>query len=994
MMKKCSRVAFFTAGATLFAPVGVVSLHSQVAQISPVTHTVTVDEGTSMSVAASPDGTQLAIDLQGSIWLLPIGGGQARRLTDSLNDARQPAWSPNGDAIVFQGYRDGQYDIWLVSPADGTLSNLTPDPFDDREPAWSHDGSRVAFSSDRALEGSYDIWILEIRTRQLTRATDNASDEFMPSWSPDDTEIAFATEQSDSRSISVVSLADGSERNLAAPAEGMDVDAPSWGPSGELIYHSLADGESRLMLNGESLTRGENVFPFRVSWLSPTEFLYTADGKIRRRSLADAGPATVEFAARFEVTEPNYSPRVREFGTADPRQVLGIMRPQISPDGETVVFAALGDIWLMSLGEAPVRLTDDRHLDTEPAWSPDGDMIVYASDRAGGFLNLWVRDLRNGEDRQITHLETSAMAPTWSPDGQSIAFLNVDGAWRRANVSVLDVETGVVTRIHETMFGPGTPTWSPDSKFVGFAALVPYSTRFREGLNQILMISVAPDSPQQKWITPLTQQSIDSRAGAGPVWSPDGSRIALIYGGRLAVVPVSSEGDVLGPPTFLTTEIAHLPSWTADSRYILYQSMDRLRLHDLIEGTTSDVPIDLTYSRQVPDGRLLVRAGMLVDGVSPEAQRDVDIWIEGNRIVRIEPRGTTPPGDSEVVDASDLVVMPGLIDFHTHLQTDLGEAHGRAWLSFGVTTVRSPGGTPYEAAEIRESIESGSRLGPRIFSTGYLMEWRRVYYKMAVAIASDEHLAMELQRAGALQHDLVKSYVRMPDRQQRQMVEYAHAVGIPVSSHEVYPATLNGLDGMEHAGGTSRRGYSPKTSTLGRSYSDVATLLGAAKIDFAPTVALSSVWIRALLDKEPTLRDSPRFTLVPEWLRPRLPAPGAAAVFPPEGAGPSGQMIMEARRAGARILASTDSPLPANLHSELLAYVTAGMSPFEALQTATVNPAAALGLPAGSIEPGKLADLVIVEGNPLSDITNTLRVRAVIANGRAFTLDEILAGTR
>src|SRR5436853_2433682 len=82
----------------------------------PTPIAVTVHEGTSMSVAVSPDGRTLAIDLQGSIWTLPTTGGPATRVTDVFNDARQPVWSPDGHWITFFGYRDGGYDIWAVAP--------------------------------------------------------------------------------------------------------------------------------------------------------------------------------------------------------------------------------------------------------------------------------------------------------------------------------------------------------------------------------------------------------------------------------------------------------------------------------------------------------------------------------------------------------------------------------------------------------------------------------------------------------------------------------------------------------------------------------------------------------------------------------------------------------------------------------------------------------------------------------------------------------------
>ena len=171
---------------------------------------------------------------------------------------------------------------------------------------------------------------------------------------------------------------------------------------------------------------------------------------------------------------------------------------------------------------------------------------------------------------------------------------------------------------------------------------------------------------------------------------------------------------------------------------------------------------------------------------------------------------------AHVVDASDLTVMPGLTEFHSHLQKDYGAAQGRAWLAFGVTTVRSPGNTPYEAVEDREANEAGVRPGPRVYGTGYLMEWDRVYYKMGIAISSVGQFEMELQRAKVLEHDLIKSYVRLPDLQQKRMVEFAHSIGVPVATHEIFPASLVGVDNTEHTAATSRRGYSPKKATLQR----------------------------------------------------------------------------------------------------------------------------------------------------------------------------------
>jgi len=984
----------------------IAAIIASVAVVSAAPIDVTVHEGTSMSVAVSPDGQTLAMDLQGSIWTLSSTGGAAGRITDLFNDARQPAWSPDGKWIAFMSYRDGGYGIWAVAPDGSHPHKLTWGAFDDREPAWSHDGTRLAFSSDRgnALGGSYNIWVLDLRTGELRQLTRNPAENRMPSWSPDDTEIAFSSTRENGRSVWAARVADGVERKVFAAAGA--IDSPSWGPGGNIVYHATAGGASQLAMDGTPLTAGENAFPFRASWASPAEFYYVSDGRIRKRALNGGDPRTVEFSATLQVTPAQYTRRKRDFDSTTPRPALGIVHPVLSPDGAKVAFAALGDIYVMNIGGKPENITKDKYFDMDPAWSPKGRQLVYSSDKGGGLLQLWIRDMTTGRDRQLTRLTTQPLGATWSPDGKRIAFFDVNAMWGEATLSVVDVATGKVAKIHDALFGPGTPTWSPDGKRVAIAMLAPYSKSFREGANQVLTVRTEGSAEEgsssenrDQWFVPLPNLSIDSRTGSGPVWSPDGTRMAAIYEGVLAVWPVSIAGEPLGPPRRITTEMAHSPSWSGDSRHILYQSMDRLKIMDIETGETRTIPLDLKYTPAIPATRIVVHAGRLVDGKSQTARSNVDIVIQGNRIRSVTPHGTANHPGAKLVDASNFTVMPGLIEYHSHLQSDYGGAEHRAWLAFGVTSVRSPGGAPYEAAEDREANEAGVRPGPRIFATGYLMEWRRLYYKMGVAVSSAAHFEMELDRAKVLQHDLVKSYVRLPDLQQKRAVEFAHGIGIPVASHEIYPAAFVGVDSVEHTGATSRRGYSPKIATLQRSYEDVIQLLGKSRSFFCPMIIGPGT--QKLLADDPALRTDPRFSLYPEWVRAQLQSPGGrggrggrsgGGVGNLPATGGSGQMVMDAMKAGARIVAGTDTPNAFNLHGELMSYVIAGMTPFEALKAATVNPAEALGLDAGTIEPGKLADLVIVDGNPLEDISAAHNVKRVIANGRLFEMDELLRG--
>jgi Tol biopolymer transport system component len=960
------------------------------APVISTTVDVTVTEGTSMSVSLSPDGRTFATDMQGSIWTMPSAGGAMQRITDVFNDARQPMWSPDGKVITFFAYRDGGYHLWVMAPDGSNQHQLTVGPFDDREPIYSHDGTKIAFSSDRGdpLGSDYNIWTLDVRSGELEQITKNPAEDSMPSWSPDDTEIAFASTRDDGAGVWAVNVASGAERKVST-AIGR-VDAPSWGPGGQIVYHSTAEGRSRYEVDGKSLTGSENAFGFRVSWASATEFYYVSDGKIRKRTVSGGNAQTVAFRATLQALHARYTSRMRDFESTVPRKAVGIVHPVISPDAKNVAFAALGDIYMMNVGGKPENLTKDRFFDTDPAFSPDGNQLAYSSDKGGDLLQIWIVDLKSGQRRQLTHMNTQPQGATWSPDGKRIAVFNVTGMFRIAEISVIDVASGNVTKVHETLPQPGAPTWSPDGRRLAIAGSAPYSKRFREGTNQILTMS-AERSGDDKWFAPVPNLSIDSRGACGPAWSPDGSKMAAIYEGQLAVWPVTAAGQPMGAPRKLTTEIANSPSWTGDSKKILYLTMDKLKTIDVETGESREVPLDLKYTVDVPKGRVVVHAGRLVDMKSETPQIDVDIVIDGNKITSVGPHSTAAH-TGMFLDASNLTVMPGLIEWHSHLQPDYGEAAGRAWLAWGITTVQSPGGIPYEAANERETADAGIIPGPRVFSTGHLMEWRRVFYKMGIALSSMPQLEMELARAKVLQYDFIKSYVRLPDLAQKRAVEFAHSIGIRVTTHEIYPAAFVGVDGTEHTSGTSRRGYSPKLATLSRSYEDVTELLGKAGMIFCPM--LSGPGSQKLYAGEPSLRQDVRFKLYPAWIQAQVSEAGRGAVVAGSkfDTGGQGKMMMDAYKAGARVVVGTDTPNAFQTHGSLMGQVLAGLTPFQALQTATVTPALAMGLNAGIIEPGKLADMVIVEGNPLENVANAHKVKRVIANGRVYQLDQLTRG--
>ncbi|MFB0872181.1 MULTISPECIES: amidohydrolase family protein [unclassified Sphingobium] len=939
-----------------------------------------VHEGTSMAVSVSPDGKWLAVDLQGSLWIIPAKGGKAVRITDYFNDARQPVWAPDGKSLAYFAYREGGYDLWTVKPDGSGARKLTNGTYDDREPAFSPDGSKIAFSSDRS--GNYDIWTLDLASGAITQISKNPHEDRMPTWSPDSARIAYSGTDGAKTGLYATTLATGVEIPLRA-VEGR-VDAPSFGPKGELAYVVQDGNGSRLEIDGTPVSGAENVFPFRISW-GQTGYYYVSDGKLRHR--AGTKSTTIPFSATLEYVKPQYTRARRDWDSDAPRKALGIVHPTISPDGSRIAFVALGDLYLMSSkGGAPENLTKDGAMDADPAWSPDGKQIGYTSDKGGGLPQLWIRDLASGKDRKLTNIDTQPLGAAWSPDGTRIAYIDVDGRWGVAGVCIIDVATGKITRLQGSLGQPGSPSWSADGKYVAISLSYKYSNSFREGTNQVYVIP-ADGKGEPFWQIPEANMSMDTRGGGGPTWSPDGSKMAAIYEGLLKVWPVDPDGKPMGPPRSYNSEIAYFPTWTADSRTILYQSSDKLKTVDLETGKVADVPLDLSYTLAKPTGRTIIHVSNLVDSVRDETQHDKDIVVEGNRIVAVQDHAAALHATGKLIDGTGLTAIPGLIEHHSHVQKDFGANQHKAWLAYGITTVRDPGAQVYDGLEDREASEAGVRIGPRIYTGSSLMEWQRVYYKMGIAVSSPAHLERELERIRLLKYDMMKSYVRMPDLYQRRIVEAAHSFGIPVSGHEIYPAAYSGVDATEHLGATSRRGYSPKQGPMGIAYEDVIQLFARSGRTLTPTMFGS---LTGYLEKHPDYRDDPRVNLYPVWAQKSVREQDSmAAMLRPLLAG-SLKSLKAMYDAGTFVTAGTDTIIATNLHSEIASYVDAGLTPFQALQTATVNSAKALLLDAGTLEAGKLADIVLLNGDPRVDIANTFKVRKVMANGYVFELQDLL----
>jgi len=976
----------------------------------PKAKIITVSEGTDMAVTVSPDHKTMLMDLQGLIFKLPFAGGKATQITGPYDEASHPVFSPDGSFVAIQSYAGGTFHIWTMKPDGAGLKQITSGHGDDREPAISPDGKTIAFSSDRAFKGSYDIWTVDIATGKLAQITSSDADEFEPAWSPDDKSIAFVSGAGiASKSVELIDVATKAQKTIASidPTQGR-FDAPSFSPSGKMISYVKFAGAGLFMSGarivvapvGGSATytgKAEDAFPFAATWTSDSELVYTGSGHVLKVDLAAKTEAVIPFTAGIQSIRPTYPRKVYHFDSTAPRIVKGIYAPALSPDGKQVAFVALNQLYLMKIGSVPVALTHDTYYKQGPAWSADGKTLAYVSDK-DGIENVYLHDISAATtdgDKRVSPSQEAQIMPAWSPDGKLIACQDHTGA-----TVLLTLATGAMKPLAPATFFPGRPAFSASGETVSIATIKPYTKRFREGTSAILTVNVK--TGKTEFFEPAPFESITTRTEDGPIYSPNGKEMAFVMDDLLYTMPVDASGKPLGPAVKLNDETTDAPTWSGDSSKILYLNNGKLRIISRTTKAVTPVEANLTYTQNVPTQKLLIHAGRFWKGSGPDEQTDVDILVTNNRITSVTPHSATPPaGVTRTIEAGDLTVMPGLTESHAHDDSDnsiyYGDRMGRLWLVYGITQVRAIADNAYRALQHQEAYRSGAAVGPRLFSTAEAVDGERVYYPMMIPTTSEAQLHREFARLKALDFDFVKLYVRLPFKWAEEGIQFAHTqMGVETASHYLLPAVSLGEDGMSHISATARTGYAYSRSFTGVSYSDVRTLLTDSKMWTISTILNPTMYV-----DNPTMPDDPKYKVAPPWELARLVAARDADLKADQTDAmmrvkDEEDTVAAVIKSGGYILAGTDSPLDltaTSLHLNLRAQVKFGMAPWQALETATILPAKAFGLSKdlGTLEPGKLADLILVEGDPLKDVKAAAAVQCVMENGVLRSVGSIMA---
>jgi hypothetical protein len=411
----------------------------------------------------------------------------------------------------------------------------------------------------------------------------------------------------------------------------------------------------------------------------------------------------------------------------------------------------------------------------------------------------------------------------------------------------------------------------------------------------------------------------------------------------------------------------------------------------------------------------------VVDVTGGPARRDQTVVIDGSRIAAVGPssRVQVPPG-SQIIDGSGKYLIPGLWDMHTHT-VGYGDADPRLALELslahGVTGLRDMGSHPFQTARAqRDSIAAGSLLGPRMRIAAPVVEnpqwlaavrgWEEKAGKSTEWMngrfgpATPDEARRFVDSAVAIGADHIKVRNWPVAEVSNALIARARERRIPVYAHGNQPFPRSGMASLEHS--IFPRITEGRDSLFRRWAAEGTVMVPTLVASFARLHPTDSViaWINPA--RVPKLRYAPAKTRL-EWRQEIEIAARNEQPFDWRGHyDASLDDLREMRRAGMRILPGTDFGAPltipgVDLHEELAKLVDAlGMSPLEALRAATVHSAEFFGIAdsLGSIAPGKLADLVLLDANPLEDIRNTRRVHAVFANGRLLdraALDEILA---
>ena len=1013
------------------------------------THKFTTTQGTWMNLDVSPDGKTIVFDMLGDIYTMPIQGGNAKAIRIGIAFEVQPRYSPDGKYISFTSDAGGGDNIWIMNTHGKEAKQITKESFRLLNNAvWTPDSkyliARKHFTSSRSL-GAGELWQYHITGGsgiQVVKKKNDQQDINEP-WVSSDAKHLYYSEDMYSGgffqynkdpnkqiyAIKRYNLVSGERQTITGGPGGAA--RPTVSPDGAMLafvrrvgektvlyIHDLETGQEYPIYDGLNKDQQEawaifGVYP-NFDWLpNNKELIIWSGGSFQRINTETLAVTPINFQADVSIdlaqTVKTNTPIERDQFT--PKV---IRNARTSPDGKTLVFSALGHLYKKTLPKGtPERLTASTDFEFEPSFSPSGNEIIYVTwnDLEKGTISYL--DINEGEPVKLTTEKAIYRTPSYSKDAKQIVYRKQAGNTdqgitftKNPGIYVMDQDGQNPTKI--TNYGEN-PMFNND----GSRIYLQTGGTYFGNLTKIL-ISVNLQGHDER-------EHVISKYANHIVPSPDNKWVAFTNLHKAYIAPMPQ----IGKPLTLDGKSNNVPvqqiakdagvnlHWSSNSNTIMWTLGDEYYSNTL-QDKFSFVPSGKQTPTNMPDSGLKVGLNALVDKPSGRiAFRDARIiTMNGNQVIEngvivvngdhIEAIGSaaevTIPDDCKIIVATGKTIMPGLVDSHAHIGGfRAGLPVQNNWqfaanLAYGVTTAHDPSANTETVFTLSELQKAGELVGPRLYSTGFILYGADGDFKAVINNLEDARSS--IARTKAFGAKSVKSY-NQPRREQRQQVLQAareqNINVVPEGGSTFFhnlTMVIDGHTGVEH------------NIPVAPVYKDVLEIWGASGTGYTPTLIVNYGGLNGELyyyqrdnvwEDEKLLKFTPR-SVIDSRSKHRTMAPIKEY---------ENGHILVAKTAKDLVAAGVKLNMGAHgqlqglgAHWETWMLASGGLSNHEALKAATINGANYIGAgqDIGSLEVGKLADLIVLDKNPLEFIENTKTIEHVMINGRLYdtnTLNEV-----